>query len=98
MTARTATSALAAALLLAGCGETFQRRLAYDTLDSRAMNGQQMSYAVFTPPGWTPEERLPLVVFLHGGGDDHASFDRHGLSARLEEATLAGRIPRERGG
>lgn len=80
---------------LAGCGGAeFTRRLAYETVPSPSMHGREMSYGVFTPPGWTPQERLPLVVFLHGGGDDHLSFDRHGLTRRLEDATVRGAIPR----
>jgi len=84
-----------AAALLAGCGGRFARRMDYATVRSRAMDGREMRYAVYAPPGFDRErERLPLVVFLHGGGDDEASFDRAGLSARLDEATRAGRIPR----
>ena len=92
--ARAAVIVFGGVLVFGGCAESFPRRLAYGTLESTAMNGREMRYSVFVPPGWTPEERLPLVVFLHGGGDDEASFDRHGLTDRLEEATSRGRIPR----
>lgn len=54
----------------------------------------ELSYAVYTPPGFSADERLPLVLFLHGGGDDPASFDRHGLSARFDAAYAEGRLPR----
>lgn len=84
--------ALASLVLLAGCA-TFERRLAYETIDSSAM-GHEMEVAVWAPPDRRQDERLPLVVFLHGGGDDAATFDRFGLSARLDRAVLAGRIPR----
>lgn len=87
-----------ALLLLAafatGCGGSFTRQMDYSTVESPSMRGRAMEYSVYTPPGYTPDERLPLVVFLHGGGDDAASFDRHSLAARLDEATRAGDIPR----
>ena len=84
--------ALASVLILVGCA-TFERRLAYQTIDSNAM-GREMEVGVWAPPDRRADERLPLVIFLHGGGDDAASFDRVGLSARLDRAVLAGRIPR----
>ena len=58
------------------------------------MNGAHLSYAVYTPPGFSAEEHLPLVVFLHGGGDDPQNFEQYGVAARLDEAIAAGRIPR----
>ncbi|MEM1413582.1 MAG: alpha/beta hydrolase-fold protein [Myxococcota bacterium] len=88
------TSTLSLALFVLGCGARFERELAYTSHESRANNGVVMDYAVFTPPGWTAEERLPLVVFLHGGGDSHDAFDRHGVTDRLEEAMAEGRVPR----
>ena len=54
----------------------------------------QMNYAVYTPPGFTPDEELPLVVFLHGGGDDYQSFDRWEIGQRLDRAIEEGRVPR----
>ena len=81
------------ALSLCACG-SFERHLEYARVRSAAMNGREMSYAVLAPGDHAPEERLPLVVFLHGGGDDAASFDRHGLGVRLREAMRDGRIPR----
>lgn len=53
-----------------------------------------MRYSVLTPTDFDADERLPLVIFLHGGGDDEASFDRAGLSAQLTEAMTERRIPR----
>ncbi len=58
------------------------------------MNGVRMNYAVYAPPRFSQREELPLVVFLHGGGDSHDAFDRHGVSARLDEAITAGDVPR----
>ncbi len=61
---------------------------------SSAMNGTTMEYAVYAPPDHRPDEDLPLVVFLHGGGDSDDAFDRHGISARLDRAIAAGEVPR----
>jgi len=53
-----------------------------------------MAYAVYTPPGWQSEERLPLVVFLHGGGGSHMSFERYGAHEFLDAEIEAGRVAR----
>ena len=88
------TGALLVALLSAvGCAE-FPRRLEYGTLRSSAMRGVYMEYAVYVPPRFLPSEHLPLVVFLHGGGDGPDAFDRHGLAAQLEVAMDRGEVPR----
>ena len=65
----------------------------YGTLPSRAM-ATDMDYAVFVPKALMPEERLPIVVFLHGGGDSESSFDKHGLSKLIDQAMSDGTIPR----
>jgi enterochelin esterase-like enzyme len=78
---------------MAGCA-SFPRRMTYASHVSPAMNGLHMQYAVYTPPDHAPDERLPLVVFLHGGGDSCDAFDRHGISARLDRAIEAGEVPR----
>lgn len=77
--------------LLAACG--FERRLEYVPVQSRVMRAS-LSYSVYLPPDFREDERLPLVLFLHGGGDDPAAFDRHGLSARFDDAYAQGRLPR----
>lgn len=79
------------ALVSLGCG--FERRLEYVPVRSAVMNAD-LSYSVYVPPDFRPDERLPLVLFLHGGGDDPASFDRHGLSARFDAAYTEGNLPR----
>lgn len=33
------------------------------------VNGTVCPYAVFVPPGYTPEKAWPLIVFLHGSGE-----------------------------
>lgn len=79
--------------LLSGCAG-FSRRMAYVAEPSAAMNGVRMDHAVYLPPGFHEDEVLPLVVFLHGGGDSHDAFDRHGISTRLDHAMRDGRVPR----
>lgn len=78
--------------LLAGCASV-PARMTFRQVDSRAM-GRTMAFGVYTPPGFTPGERLPLVLFLHGGGDDERSLEEHGIAPWLDEEIGAGRIPR----
>lgn len=56
--------------------------------------GADLSYSVFLPPGYDREEELPLVVFLHGGGDDPQVFDRYDVAPYLDREMRAGRVPR----
>jgi enterochelin esterase-like enzyme len=85
---------LLSVLALAACGGAFERQLDYTTTATPSIRGEELTYAVYTPPGYEVGERLPLVLFLHGGGDDASSFDRHGVTAALNEATATGVIPR----
>lgn len=84
---------LASLAVLAGCA-SFPRRLEYTTVRSEALRDTYAEYAVLTPPDFAQDDRLPLVVFLHGGGDGPDSLDRHGLSARIEEGMREGTLPR----
>jgi enterochelin esterase-like enzyme len=80
--------------LLAFCACAPQaRRLEYGTLQSPAM-GREMAFAVYAPPDRAPGERLPLVVFLHGGGDDVDCFDRARVGQALDRALAEGHVPR----
>lgn len=79
-------------LLIVGCSR-FDRRLEYVPTNSRTMNAR-LSYSVYTPPDFREDEQLPLVLFLHGGGDDPAVFDRHGLSPVLDQMVRNGDVPR----
>lgn len=88
-----AQSMLMCLVFFAGCA-SFPRRLEYVRVPSPALRGTYAEYAVFEPPGFTEDERLPLVMFLHGGGDGPDSFDRHGISERLTIAMSEGEIPR----
>ena len=82
-----------AACYLAGCSP-FQKTLEYGTVESPAMGEREMDFAVWTPPEFTDTENLPLVLFLHGGGDSHDAFDRNAVATRLYQATKAEKIPR----
>ena len=58
------------------------------------LGGVRVEYAVWTPPDFREDEELPLVVFLHGGGDDARTFEERGLAASLDAAASAETIPR----
>ncbi len=81
----------ASLLLLTACG--FPRNLEYVPVRSQVL-GIDSSYSVHLPPDFREDEQLPLVVFLHGGGDDPASFDRHDLTLRLRAQQERGEVPR----
>ncbi len=81
-----------ALLSLAACS-SFERRLTYGAMQSDAMQ-REMAYAVYTPPDFSPDEQLPLVVFLHGGGDDETCFDRAGVGQTIDLALARGTAPR----
>jgi len=83
--------ALLALLLAAGCSTT--GRLDYETIESPAME-RPMDYGVYLPPDFSPDEELPLVVFLHGGGDDHRSFDEADVGEKIDRALAERRVPR----
>lgn len=84
-------SAVSILLLATGCATT--QRLDYEKVDSPAMD-REMDYAVYLPPDYSPEEELPLVVFLHGGGDDHRTFDQAGVGQQIDRALREERTPR----
>jgi len=89
MRRRLATLALAAWLApVAGLTDTRVGELFSPAMD------KPMGYSVYTPPGWGPDERLPLVVLLHGGGSDHTSFIEYGVGPFLDAEHAAGRLPR----
>jgi enterochelin esterase-like enzyme len=54
----------------------------------------ELAYAVYAPPGFDGTESLPLVVFLHGAGDDEACFDEAGVGQHLDAEISGGRVPR----
>lgn len=80
-------------LLLLAAAFAGQDRLTYITLDSAAEQ-RPMTYGVYEPPGWDHASPLPLVVFLHGGGDDERALDDHPVVTRtLDRMISEGRLP-----
>ncbi len=79
---------------LAACSHTpWVKRSDHATLYSAAM-ARDMPYSVYTPPGWTVEEALPMVVLLHGARDDQTTFDRYRVGGYLDALIAAGELPR----
>jgi S-formylglutathione hydrolase FrmB len=84
---------VAFAALLAACAAP-DHRLEYGEVRSEILD-KGMGFSVLRAPavkGVDPSE-LPVVVLLHGMGDDHRSLDRFGLSSRLRGAMESGRVP-----
>jgi len=61
-------------LLLCAVSCATAYRFEYASFESAALE-RRMNYSVYLPPGWDSVKKLPLVVFLHGGGDDEECFD-----------------------
>jgi len=53
-----------------------------------------IEYGVYLPPGWEMGERLPLIVFLHGVGGSHLSFEQYGAHEYLDQKINQGKIKR----
>ncbi len=84
---------LATGVLLSGCLRFQPSDLDYHEVVSADMP-KPLEYAVYTPPGWHEAERLPLILFLHGGGDNHASFEKFGAHEYFDEQITLGNMPR----
>lgn len=69
------------------------KRSDHSQIYSLAMQ-RQMAYSVYTPPNWSAEESLPLMVLLHGARDDHETFDKYFVGKYLDSEINAGRLPR----
>lgn len=78
---------------LSACSSFEPSALNYDsiTLENKR---SPLEYGVYTPPDWQPEEQLPLVMFLHGGGGSHYSFERYGGHLELDRLMPAGALNR----
>lgn len=77
---------------MTACSSFVPKDLSYSAIE--VSSSRVMEYAVYTPPGWQADERLPLIVFLHGGGGSHHNFERYGANQYLDEKISAGKIPR----
>jgi len=80
-------------LLITGCTTFKAQELDYLQLKIEDKR-KPLKYAVYTPPDWKPGEKLPLVLFLHGAGSTHKSFERYGAHEYLDKEISAGNIPR----
>lgn len=75
--------------LLAACApKSGGGEVTYREIDSAALGGPK-SYALYTPPGWDRTTPLPLVVFLHGGGDDETALDKHPIAPATFDRWIA---------
>lgn len=83
---------LVGAALLTSCGPAPAGRLKTVALPSTA-EGREMAYGVYTPPGWNHRDPLPLVVLLHGAGDNEASADRAVVVDAFDRAIHDGSVP-----
>ena len=86
-------AATSCALLFAASCSSLVQRLEYASMDSAALE-REMRYAVYTPPDFSHDEELPLVVFLHGRGDDESCFDRAGVGQTIDLALARDAAPR----
>ena len=84
---------LSCALLPIGCA-TFPRLMTYERFSSPAMRDVWMESSVLAPVDLRSDEHLPLVLFLHGGGDGPDALDRAGISADLLEGMSDGTVTR----
>lgn len=81
------------AVVAFGCSPAYPKRLDYGLYPSAAMQ-RDMHYSVYKPPAWTAAESLPLVVLLHGAGDDPRTPDSVGVGQVLDAAIQSGSVPR----
>jgi len=70
-----------------------RRRLVARTVRSEIL-GREVAYATLSPPLPDAElGRLPVLLLLHGLGDDHLALDDFGLARRLLDRIAAGALP-----
>ncbi|MFT6388881.1 MAG: enterochelin esterase-like enzyme [Cellvibrionaceae bacterium] len=78
---------------ISACSSFTPEKLYYDAIEVSKPKST-IEYGVYTPPGWTPKESLPLILFLHGGGDNHTSFEKFKAHEYFDSQIAAGNIPR----
>jgi enterochelin esterase-like enzyme len=54
--------------------------------------GQRRDLYVYLPPDFDPGQRYPVLIYLHGFGQDEQSFLRH-IVLHLDRAIISGRLP-----
>jgi enterochelin esterase-like enzyme len=54
--------------------------------------GERRDLYVYLPPGFDPGRRYPVLLYLHGFGQDEQSFLRH-IAAPLDRAVATGHLP-----
>ena len=63
-------SFLVALCLTSSSAAQAQARLETGFLDrSVSLGGQTYKYQIFVPPAYTPSQRWPVILFLHGAGE-----------------------------
>jgi predicted peptidase len=58
--------AILASVLAAGCARP---TAGFQTRTFRGPDGQEARYTLFVPHNYTPETPVPVILFLHGGGE-----------------------------
>ncbi|WP_230537244.1 alpha/beta hydrolase [Teredinibacter turnerae] len=82
-------------LVLCACARTpYNAGTSHHTILFSPAMDRDMGYTVYTPPGWSPREQLPLLVMLHGANDDETTFFRYGVDKYLDGEIAAKRLPR----
>lgn len=69
-----------------------QGRFKYQSLASRAERGTR-NYSLYLPQGWDGKTPLPLVVLLHGAGDNESTPDRIEVVEQLDRALAEKKLP-----
>jgi enterochelin esterase-like enzyme len=87
-------AALLLVIFLIGCASPkLVKHSDHDEMYSASM-GKNMAFSVYTPPNWSAQENLPLMVLLHGAKDSEKSFDRFEVGKYLDQKINAGELPR----
>jgi enterochelin esterase-like enzyme len=80
------------ALVAAPACLSVQGRFQYVSLASQREGGTR-NYSVYLPHGWDKRTPLPLVLLLHGAGDNASSPDRIDVVQQLDDALARKQIP-----